>query len=50
MTDGELLKGVRPFGGGHRTQTLYMSLTKRTIRFVDTIHRDDLTKPVYFEM
>ena len=49
VTDGELLKGVRPFGGGYRTHTLYMSLTKRTIRFVDTIHREDLGKPVYFE-
>jgi fructose-1,6-bisphosphatase class II len=49
ITDGELLRGVRPFGGGHRTQTLAMSLTRHTIRFVDTIHRDDLTRPVYFE-
>jgi len=49
VTDGELLRGVRPFGGGHRTQTLFMSLTRRTIRFVDTIHRDDLSKPVVFE-
>ena len=37
VTDGELLKGVRPFGGGVRTETLVMSLTHRTIRFVDTI-------------
>jgi len=49
VTDGELLRGVRPFGGGYRTQTLYMSLTHRTIRFVDSIHREDPTKPVYFE-
>jgi fructose-1,6-bisphosphatase class II len=49
ITDGELLRGVRPFGGGYRTQTLAMSLTRHTIRFVDTIHRDDLTRPVYFE-
>ncbi|HLF55331.1 MAG TPA: class II fructose-bisphosphatase [Thermoanaerobaculia bacterium] len=49
ITDGELLRGVRPFGGGHRTHTLFMSLTRQTIRFVDTIHRDDLTRPVYFE-
>ena len=49
VTDGELLRGVRPFGGGHRTHTLFMSLTRRTIRFVDTIHRDDLSRPVYFE-
>jgi len=49
VTDGELLRGVRPFGGGYRTHTLYMSLTHRVIRFVDTIHRDDSSRPVYFE-
>jgi fructose-1,6-bisphosphatase class II len=49
VTDGELLRGVRPFGGGVRTHTLFMSLTRRTIRFVDTIHRQDLSRPVYFE-
>jgi len=49
VTDGELLRGVRPFGGGVRTQTLVMSLGNRTIRFVDTIHREDLSRPVYFE-
>jgi fructose-1,6-bisphosphatase class II len=49
VTDGELLRGVRPFGGGVRTHTLFMSLTHRTIRFVDTIHRDDTSRPVYFE-
>ena len=49
VTDGELLRGVRPFGGGVRTHTLFMSLSRNKIRFVDTIHRDDLTRPVYFE-
>ena len=49
VTDGELLHGVRFFGGGFRTQTLFMSLTRRSIRFVDTIHREDLATPVYFE-
>jgi fructose-1,6-bisphosphatase class II len=49
VTDGELLHGVRFFGGGHRTQTLFMSLTRRAIRFVDTIHRENLATPVYFE-
>lgn len=48
VTDGELLRGVRFFGGGSRTSTLFMSLQTKTIRFVDTIHRDDLTKPVHF--
>jgi fructose-1,6-bisphosphatase II len=49
VTDGELLRGVRYFGGGHRTHTLFMSLSRQVIRFVDTIHREDLGLPVYFE-
>jgi fructose-1,6-bisphosphatase class II len=39
VTDGELLKGVRFFGGGVRTTTLFMSRSRKLIRFVDTIHR-----------
>jgi len=48
VTDGELLKGVRFFGGGSRTSTLFMSLSRKLIRFVDTIHRDQITTPVRF--
>jgi fructose-1,6-bisphosphatase II len=48
VTDGELLQGVRFFGGGSRTHTLFMSWSRRLIRFVDSIHRDDTTTPVYF--
>ncbi|MEM1203608.1 MAG: class II fructose-bisphosphatase [Acidobacteriota bacterium] len=48
VTDGEMLRGVRFFGGGSRTSTLFMSLAQRMIRFVDTIHRDDITAPVHF--
>ena len=48
VTDGELLKGVRFFGGGSRTSTLFMSLPRRIIRFVDTIHREQVTTPVRF--
>jgi fructose-1,6-bisphosphatase II / sedoheptulose-1,7-bisphosphatase len=48
VTDGELLRGVRFFGGGSRTSTLFMSLSRRLIRFVDTIHRDQLNIPVRF--
>ena len=48
VTDGQLLKGVRFFGGGTRTTTLFMSLPRKQIRFVDTIHRDKLTTPVLF--
>jgi fructose-1,6-bisphosphatase class II len=48
VTDGELLKGVRYFGGGSRTSTLFMSLSRRLIRFVDTIHREQVSIPVRF--
>lgn len=48
VTDGELLRGVGFFGGGYRTHTLFMSLSRQLIRFVDSIHREDLSKPVYF--
>jgi len=49
VTDGELLKGVRFFGGGgRRTSTLYMSCTRKIIRFVDTIHREDGGMPIRF--
>ena len=48
VTGSKLLSGVRFFGGGHRTSTLFMSLTQQTIRFVDTIHRDNLGTPVLF--
>lgn len=49
VTDGQLLKGVRFFGGGYRTQTLFMSLARKVIRFVDTIQRDDTSTPVLFQ-
>jgi fructose-1,6-bisphosphatase class II len=48
VTDGELLRGVRFFGGGSRTTTLFMSLSRKIIRFIDTIHRDQVTTPVRF--
>ncbi|MEJ2085823.1 MAG: class II fructose-bisphosphatase [Acidobacteriota bacterium] len=48
VTDGQLLRGVRLFGGGVRTSTLFMSLSRGIIRFVDTIERDDVETPVYF--
>jgi fructose-1,6-bisphosphatase II len=37
VTDGELLRGVRFFGGGGRTHSLVMDLEADTIRFVDTM-------------
>ncbi|HYX23980.1 MAG TPA: class II fructose-bisphosphatase [Thermoanaerobaculia bacterium] len=48
VTDGELLRGVRFFGGGSRTSTLFMSLSRKLIRFVDSIDREQVTTPVRF--
>jgi fructose-1,6-bisphosphatase class II len=41
VTDGDLLRGVRFFGGGVRTSSLFMSLKSNTIRFIDTIFREE---------
>jgi len=41
VTDGSLLRGVRFFGDGVRTQTLVMTTVPHQIRFVDTIHAKD---------
>lgn len=49
VTDGRLLRGVRFFGGGHRTSTLFMSLPRKLIRFVDSIRREDVETPVLFK-
>jgi fructose-1,6-bisphosphatase class II len=48
VTDGELMRGVRSFGAGSRCSTLFMSLSRRMIRFIDTIDRHDLATPVHF--
>ncbi len=48
ITDGELLRGVRFFGGGSRSMTLFMSLENRIIRFVDSIRRENASNPVQF--
>lgn len=41
VTDGDLLRGVRFFGGGIRVSSLIMSLKTNLIRFVDTIYKED---------
>ena len=38
VTEGNLLKGVRFFGEGIRTQSLIMTLENRQVRFIDTVH------------
>jgi fructose-1,6-bisphosphatase II len=38
VTGGELLQGVRFFGGGARTHSLVMAYQTKQVRFVDTVH------------
>src|SRR6202158_1731755 len=40
VTDGNLLRGVRFFGEGIRTQSLIVTLDERQVRFVDTVTLD----------
>ena len=41
ITDGELLDGVRYFGGGAKTHTLVMRSKSGTVRFIEATHRWD---------
>jgi len=41
VTDGELLQGVRYFGGGARTHSLVMRSRSGTVRFIEATHRWD---------
>ncbi|MEN9205516.1 MAG: class II fructose-bisphosphatase [Thermostichales cyanobacterium DRC_bins_46] len=42
ITDGDLMRGVRFFGGGAaRTEAVVISSQSKTVRFVDTIHMRD---------
>jgi fructose-1,6-bisphosphatase II len=45
VTDGDLLQGVRFFGGGARTHTMVMAYQTKTVRFVDTVHMFDRERP-----
>ena len=45
VTDGELLRGVRFFGGGARTHSLLMSYKRGVVRFLDTVHTFDRASP-----
>lgn len=38
VTEGNLLRGVRFFGDGIRTQSLVMTMLSAKVRFVDTVH------------
>jgi fructose-1,6-bisphosphatase II len=44
ITDGDLFRGVRFFGGGARTHSLVMTRDTGEIRFVDGIHVTDRSK------
>jgi fructose-1,6-bisphosphatase II len=45
VTGGDLLQGVRFFGGGARTHSLVMGYQNKQVRFVDTVHMFDRDKP-----
>ncbi|MFO1540182.1 MAG: class II fructose-bisphosphatase [Chloroflexota bacterium] len=45
VTSGDLLHGVRFFGGGARTHSLVMAYQTAQVRFVDTVHMFDRSKP-----
>ncbi|MGZ6269664.1 MAG: class II fructose-bisphosphatase [Candidatus Limnocylindrales bacterium] len=45
VTDGDLLKGVRFFGGGARTHSLVMAYQTKQVRFVDTVQMFALDRP-----
>ena len=45
VTAGDLLEGVRFFGGGARTHSLVMAYQTKQVRFVDTVHMFDRDAP-----
>jgi fructose-1,6-bisphosphatase II len=45
VTTGDLLQGVRYFGGGARTHSLVMGYQTKQVRFVDTVHMFDRDRP-----
>src|SRR5215212_4434390 len=45
VTAGDLLQGVRFFGGGARTHSLIMAYQSKQVRFIDTVHMFDRDRP-----
>ena len=45
VTAGDLLEGVRFFGGGARTHSLVMAYQSKQVRFIDTVHMFDRDSP-----
>ena len=51
VSTGELLKGVRYFSGGVKTQSIAMRSLSGTIRWIDSIHNfERLDKPSFIEL
>lgn len=44
VTDGEMLRGVKYFGTGARTNSVAMDAKSKTVRFIDTIYRTGVEK------
>lgn len=49
VTDGEMLRGVKYFGGGARTHSVAMDGKTGTVRFIDTVYRTG-TEPFWVRM
>jgi fructose-1,6-bisphosphatase II len=45
VTAGDLLQGVRFFGGGARTHSLITAYQTKQVRFIDTVHMFDRDRP-----
>jgi fructose-1,6-bisphosphatase II len=45
VTSGDLLQGVRFFGGGARTHSLVMAYQTKQVRFIDTVQMFDRNRP-----
>jgi fructose-1,6-bisphosphatase II len=45
VTEGDLLNGVRYFGGGARTHSLSMAYQTKQVRFIDTVHMFSRDRP-----
>jgi fructose-1,6-bisphosphatase II len=45
VTAGDLLQGVRYFGGGARTHSLIMAYQAKQVRFIDTVHMFNRDRP-----
>src|SRR5919201_1115502 len=45
VTDGDLLQGIRFFGGVARSHSMVMAYQTKQVRFVDTVHMFDRDRP-----